>query len=138
MGAPRKYLTFTWRGKTMRRKIPSAAATRARVRKMIATKAAKAAERDRRRPLAPGARLARREALEAFSLATTVPHPRKKTNGNGAAHHREPDIEGAVICLTRAENWMTAAKHMGLIREFDPAHREIVAALGALLGLSAP
>lgn len=140
MGRPKQYQTFTWRGKKTRRKVPTAAATRARIRKMLATKAAKRAEREARRPLAPAARLARREALDAFALAATIPpaaaHHRKKSNGS--AGPREPDLEGAVMSLTRGENWMSAAKHMGLIREFDPAHREIVVALGYLLGLSAP
>jgi len=140
MGRPRKWQTYTWRGRIRKRKMPTAAATRARVKKMLATRAAKRAEREARRPLRPSARLARREALEAFSLASSIPpaaaHHRKKSNGS--AEPREPDLEGAVICLTRGENWISAAKHMGLIREFDPAHRELIAALGCLLGLRAP
>jgi len=124
---PRRYISFTWRGQPMRRRVPSKAETKARIAKMRATKLAKSkATRTE----------ARHATLAAFPTdARPDPHRRKM---NGSAAPREPDLEGAVIHLTRAENWITAARHMGVIRQLDPAHREAIAALGALLGLSAP
>jgi hypothetical protein len=141
----RRYLTYTWGGKTIRRRVPTKAKQRERIAKFRATMQAKRKEP----PAAEAQRAKARHALEALGPARTEPpaghragagqpHRRPPGKGNGRADARIPDVEGAAFYLHRAQDWIVAARYMGTITDLDPAHRDVIAALGALEGITPP
>lgn len=140
---PKKTIKYLWRGKMVERAVLSKAATAAKTAKFKATRAkhkgAKGvAEMTRTK--------ARRATLQALGPARSAPpavhhvgkgrpHPAK---GNGRADARVPDLEAVSIRLHRAQDWIIAAKYMGTLTDLDPAHREVIAALGDLEGVQPP
>lgn len=99
------YETYTWKGKTVRRKKQSKAAIRARVRKMIAAKAAKRAARLAPAPNPP--RELRRNAQPAPAAKS-----RPKPNGWDRAQMAEIDegmdlLKGGKDCIAEdyGEDW---------------------------------
>jgi hypothetical protein len=130
-----RYATITWRGKSIRRRLLTRAQKKERIQKMQATLAAKRGEATAP-PRAKGKRVrheAHRAVLEMMGPAS------RQRRGNGALPEPgEPDIQAVMVCLERGENWIHQAKATGQLRELDPAHRELLNARGAILGLLWP
>lgn len=115
-----RYATFRWRGKTIRRRQLTRAEKKQKAQRFKATMSARRSERAKAKVGARRAALAR--------------VPENRTHGASAAEPAAPDVMGAIQILTGAESWIAQARERGWLKQLDPGHRAVIAALGALLG----
>lgn len=150
---PKQYSTFMRMGKEVKRRRLTQQQKKVRAKKFRASMLWRKLERTAKKKGmkvkhggngAAGAshaarNVAQRAALDEFAAsAGNIPPKHHRARANGHAYPRVPDVTSALIHLDRCERWILEARFMGVLREMDPAHREAIAARGALLGLSAP